>query len=50
MYFVGIYTGMWNQQLENLEAENNKSIEESNGIVVKAPSGPPNPHQHHHHH
>lgn len=30
--FAGIYAGMWNQQLENLEAESNK--QESRNVVA----------------
>lgn len=43
---------MWNQQLRNLEAENDKNIaresELAKEVATEKPSGPPSGHHHHH--
>lgn len=54
VFVSGIYAGMWNQQLENLEATeaDSEQTDQSSDAAVPAPAAaaPPANHHHHHHH
>lgn len=51
---AGIYAGMWNQQLENLEATEadakQTEADDAAATSTKATAGAAPPHHHHHHH